>query len=220
MRNFGLIFAWLFTTVSLFGLSLQQAYHQAEGNAEYEKIVYLETGVTYTGGLYLGKTFDPLTNSYWGEDPGDVRIAGNGAILDLQGGELVISYTSDRLDLENLIIINGNVRYRGVNNDTYSAMPIGSVRYCTFYQPQDYAIRLYGCGSGILLERNLAVDAIETGDDFMFINGKAMDFLPTGINYAISGQIGFYGMAELRDNWSYHSEQSGNADLLQHFGFF
>jgi hypothetical protein len=213
-------FVLIFWAVSLQGITLQQAYQQAEGNAEYQKIVYLQTGVTYSGGLYLGKTYDPLTDSYWGEDPGDVRIEGNGAILDLQGAELVISYIDSRLEVENLIVLNGNIRYRGINNDSYSAMPTGSVRYCTFYQPQDFAIRLYGCGEGILLERNLAVDAIDTGDDFMFLNGKSMDFLPTGINYAISGQIGFYGMAELVDNWSYHSAGQANSDLMRHYGLF
>ena len=139
----------LLCCLHLFSITLNEAYFQAEGNAEYEKILQLTSGVTYTGSLYLGRTFVPFINQISGEDIGNIKIEGNGAILDLQGGELTFAYTESRFDVENLIIINGNIRYRGMNNEEITAMPTGSVKYCTFFKPKDFAIRLYGCGDGI-----------------------------------------------------------------------
>ncbi len=208
-----------FIVFPLFSITIQEAYLQAEGNADYQKILQLETGIVYTGSLYLGRTFVPFTNQILGEDIGNIKIEGNGAILDLQGGELTFAYTESRFDVENLIILNGNIRFRGMNNEEITAMPSGSVRYCTFYKPEDFAIRLYGCGDGILIERNIAIDAEDTGYDFMYINGRSMDFLPTGINYAVSGQIDLFGIPEIIDNWSYVSDSSNN-DLLNHFSLY
>jgi len=202
----------------LFSITLKQAYQEASGDADYEKVIQLETGVTYTGSLYLGRTFTPFINEFIGQDIGDIKIAGNGAILDLEGGELTFAYTTSSLDVENLIVINGNIRYRGVNNEEIVALPSGSIRYCTFYKPVDFAIRLYGCGENILIERNIAIDASSTGDDFMYLTGRAMDYLPTGINFAFSGQIELFGIPEIIDNWSYHSQT--NNELFNLFSLF
>lgn len=220
MKKIIVLFFFIILAISAQSITLKQAYKEASGNENYDKFVQLETGVTYTGGLYVGRTFNRFLNEYLGDEGEDIFIQGNGAILDLQGAELCISYTDKRLDIENLIVINGNIRYRGVNNTDIVAMPTGSVRYCTFYKPQDFGIRLYGCGENILLERNIVVDAIDTGDDFMYITGNSMEWLPTGINYAISGQIGTFGLASLVDNWSYFSQTEANENLVDHISFF
>ena len=89
-----------------------------------------------------------------------------GAILDLQGEEICIAYCNSRLDIEDCVIINGNVRFRGYDDAATHLLPEGSVRYVTFYKPHDYGVRMYACGSGILLERNIVVDPVDTGPGF------------------------------------------------------
>ncbi|MBU0618491.1 MAG: hypothetical protein KKI02_12305 [Planctomycetes bacterium] len=193
--------------------SLKEMYDLATPAAGYDKYIVLETGVTYTGGLWIGGTFNRITATF--EEHGeDVRIVGNGAILDLQGGEICIAYCNGRLDLDDCVIINGNVRYRGYDDATLQLVPEGSVRYVTFYQPHDYGVRLYGCGAGILVERNIVVDAVDTGPDFHFLTGMPMEWLPTGANFSLSVQAGSYDVFE---NWSYHSDPAANADPVRHF---
>ena len=64
--------------------SLKRVYDLAGPGGGYDKYVQLQTGVTYTGGLWIGGTFDRVES--WFEGAGlDVCIVGNGAILDLQG---------------------------------------------------------------------------------------------------------------------------------------
>ena len=144
-----------------------------------------------------------------------MRIDGNGAVLDLQGGEICISYCDNVLDIDDCVIINGDIRYRGVQSGTYTAKPAGSVRYVTFYKPHDYAVRIFGCGDNILVERNIFVDTRNTGPDFMYISGYSNDWLPTGSSVAFSG-LG-YGTPMIKDNWSYHSDPAVNADMKNHF---
>ena len=74
-------------------------------------VVELEAGVTYTGGLYIGKVFNRINALFEGVGH-DVRIVGNGAILDLEGGEICISYCGNTLDIDDCVIVNGNIRYR------------------------------------------------------------------------------------------------------------
>lgn len=202
--------------ISLNAISLKEVYDAAGGGFGYDKYLELETGVTYTGGLLLGSVLSPITNELEGEEGLDVRIVGNGAILDLGGQELCISYCSNQLVIDDCIVLNGNIRYRGIAAG-YDLNPAGSVSYITFYKTHDYGIRLYGAGQNIILERNLAVDATDTGPDFIYTTGIAAEWLPTGANYCISVQYGFYGIPELVDNWSFHSRENVNADSLRHF---
>ncbi len=213
----GLLFLTTFVAPPSRAMTLREAFEAAGPAGGYDKFVELETGVVYTGELLVGPIYDPLTWLLEG-DPGlDVCIVGNGAILDLKGRQLCISYCENRLDISDCIILNGNIRFRGMNTADYQVMPHGSVRHVTFYATHDYGIRLQGAGAGILLERNLLVDAVNTGDDFIYTHGTSHEWLPTGTNVAFSIQAGFYGIPTIHENWSYHSDPEVNGELLHHF---
>ncbi len=217
MKKILLLIFQLILVSSAHSITLKEIYQTAPAQGVYDKYLVLETGVTYTGGLLIGKIFDPVIADLSGPEGLDVRIEGNGAILNLEGEQISISYCNNKLDIDNCIIINGNIRYRGINNPTGTEIPTGYVQYCTFYQPQDYAIRLQGAGDDILLERNIFVDAVDTGDDFTYLTGVPMEWLPTGSNVAISIFYGTYGIPILLDNWSYHSDEEINVDSTRHF---
>ena len=214
-----LIFIIMMMNCFLFSISLKEMYDLAQPQGEFQKYIVLDNGITYTGGLLIGKTLDPINHLLQGNEGVNVKIVGNGAILDLEGSQICISYCDNKLEIEDCIVLNGNIRFRGINSDTATQIPTGYVKYVTFYKPHDYAIRLQGAGGGILLDRNLAVDAINTGFDFLFINGTANSWLPTGINFAPSIQEGFYGTPEITNNWSYFSKEAANSDSLNHFTF-
>lgn len=195
--------------------TLKEMYDAARPGSGYDKFIQLQTGIVYTGGLYIGKTFNRINAQFEGDDEIDVFIKGNGAIIDLRGGEICISYCTDRLDIEDCVIINGNVRFRGMEDGPIEIKPTGSVRHVTFYKPHDYAIRIIGCGDNITVERNIFVDTQETGPDFMGWSGYLNDWLATGAGLAFSAQG--YGFPWPVDNWSYHSDPAANADPLRHF---
>ena len=197
-------------------VTLKEIYEAAPSYNGYDKYLELETGITYTGGLLIGKVFDPITATLSSEEGKDVRIIGNGAVLDLQGEEICISYCTNKLDIDNCIIINGNIRYRGINLPPDKICPTGYVKYCTFYRPQDYGIRLQGAGEDITLERNIIVDAIDTGWDFHYLHGTSLEYLPTGSNIAVSIFYTTYGIPTLLDNWSFHSDPFVNTDSTKH----
>ena len=198
-------------------MTLREAFERAGPAEGYDKYVLLETGATYTGGLLIGPIFSPIAYGLEGDAGQDVRIAGNGAVLDLQGGQICISYCTNRLDIDDCVVIHGNIRFRGINTADDVAIPTGSVRHVTFYEPEDYGIRLQGSGEGITLERNLVVDAIDTGWDYIYMTGISNSWLPTGTNISFSGQSGWYGTPVVRENWSYHSDPLRNAESLAHF---
>jgi hypothetical protein len=191
---------------------LEEMYDRAGPGGGYDKYITLETGVTYSGGLWIGGTFNRVTAVF---EPGgaDVRIVGNGAILDLNGEEICLAYCNNRLDIDDCIIINGDIRFRGYQDGEHQLTPQGSVRYVTFYRSHDYGVRLFGCGSGILIERNIIVDTVDTGPDFMYLTGLPSVWLPTGASFSVSLQQTF----ELFENWSYHSDDEANADPVRHF---
>jgi hypothetical protein len=197
-----------------FATSLKEMYDLASPGSGYDRDIVLETGVTYTGGLWVGKTFNRITAKFEGPEE-DVRIVGNGAILDLRGGEITIGYSNNRLDIEDCVILNGNVRYRGYDDSTTHLVPEGSVRYVTFYKPHDYGVRMSACGAGILVERNIVVDAVDTGPDFMFLTGDFGEWLYTGMSIPVSDNAGGY---DIFDNWSFHADPVANADPVRHFG--
>lgn len=207
-------------SVLLPGITLQQAFEES-GPATVDSVFYdrhlqLETGAVYTGGLLIGPVLDGIDHQISGSEGLNVRIDGNGAILDLQGSRLCISYCNNRLDIQDCIILNGDVRFRGYIDPEISVVPQGSVRYCTFYKPHDYGIRLYGTGGGIELERNIVVDPVDTGWDFLYINGIPSDWLPTGTAISLSVQ-GQYGTPSVHDNWTWLSDPQQNDNLLLHY---
>lgn len=208
-----LVIIGLYLYVSLHGISLQEAYWAASAQGEYDRWISLETGVIYTGGLWIGNTINPNTNQLEGNAGENVFIEGNGAILDLQGTELTISYCENRLDIEDCIIINGDVHFRG-ESELFEGTPVGSVKYCTFYNNHDYGFRFMGTGSGVELSHNIFANAIDTGYDYTYLTGYSMEWIPTGINVAISGQGGY---PVIEDNWTWFSNSNTNADSLNHF---
>jgi len=212
-----IIFQLLLLSFCLHSISLKEVYETAPAQAGFDKYLELETGQIYTGGLLIGNIFNPITIALEGDEGQNVKIVGNGAILDLQGEQICISYCDNILEIDNCIIINGNIRYRGINWENNVIEPTGFVEYCTFYQPQDYGVRIFGAGAGIRLERNIFVDAVCTGDDFTYINGSPMEWLPTGANVAVSIFYETYGIPDLIENWSFHNDQVANADPILHF---
>jgi hypothetical protein len=194
--------------------TLRAAYDAAGPGEGYDKLVLLEPGVVYTGGLHVGPILIPESVSYSGEPGLDVKIVGRGAVLDLAGSQLDIAYCPNRLDVEDCVIVNGSLRYRGLDYEP-DRQPRGSVRQVTFYRPHDYALRLQRTGDGIVLERNLIVDALETGPDWIFNNGYPTVWLQTGIGVALS----LAGSPTVHENWSFRSNPHENGEALLHFGF-
>jgi hypothetical protein len=198
--------------------TLQAVVEAAPSLHGFDRYVELETGVTYHGGLLIGATWDDDRQQFLPEPGFDVKIVGQGAILDLQGQEIAVSFCDARLEIEDCVILDGGVRFRGeVTGEGH--IPTGSVRYCTFWRPRDYAVRLQGAGAGVLLERNVVVDPVDTGLDYVVWSGVAGPNLPTGIAFGLSVQSGTYGFPDVRENWTFHTDPLLNQDLLYHYVF-
>jgi hypothetical protein len=220
-------FASVLTTVLISGLTtpamamrLQEVFETAPPHGNYDRYLSLETGVVYTGGLLIGPTWDDDRQSFRTSEVGlNVMIDGRGAILDLQGQQICISYGRYRLDIQDCIIIGGGIRFRGDISLEEDLRPHGSVRHCTFWQPHEYAVRLDGAGAGILLERNIVVDTVDTGLDFMAWNGEIGSLMPTGLAFGLSVQTMTFGFPDVRENWTYFTDPVVNAEDLHHFGF-
>jgi len=199
--------------------TLREAYEVASPGGGYDRVVSLEAGHVYEGGLLIGPVLSPLSWDLEGAAGEDVLIEGNGAVIDLLGEQICVSYCDNRLDIEDCVILNGNVRFRGINTSSHVAIPVGSVRYCTFYEPHDYGVRLQGAGGGITIERNIVVDAVDTGPDFLYTHGASHEWLPTGACVSASVQAGYYGTPVIRENWTWHSDPAANSTPLRHFSF-
>ncbi|MBU1700977.1 MAG: hypothetical protein KJ970_20875 [Candidatus Eisenbacteria bacterium] len=195
--------------------TLQEAYETAGPASGYDKYIELESGRIYTGSLMIGPSLVPYTGILAGGPGRDVRIIGNGAIIDLQGGQLCISYCENRLDIDDCVVINGSIKFRGLTG-IVNILPTGSVRHVTMFKPHDYGIRLQRAGAGITIERNLVVSAVDTGNDFIYTTGISMEWLPTGTNISTGWAAGW---ADIVDNWSYHIDPEDNDEMLAHFSF-
>lgn len=200
-------------------LSLREVYEAAPAQDGYDRVLTLETGRLYTGGLLIGPVWDDDRQRFVGGAGADVRIEGNGAILDLRGQQLVISFCDRRLDVVDCIITGGGIRFRGDLAPEIDRAPRGSVRHCTFWRPQDYAVRLQGAGDGVVLERNIVVDPVDTGEDYLIWSGASGANLPTGLAMGLSVQTATFGEPLVRENWTWLSDPQLNADPLHHFGF-
>lgn len=204
----------------VFGLTLKEAFEAAPSANGYDRYIVLEKGKTYTGGLLIGRVFSPATNSFLMAEEGlDVCIVGNGAVIDLQGEQLCISYCDNRLDVSDCVLTGGNIRFRGDNDPGLSIRPVGSVRNVTFFRAHDYGVRLQGSGAGITIERNIFIDTQDTGLDYIPSNGMAGELIPTGTSIAASVQIADYGLPVLIENWTYYSDPVLNQVALHHFSF-
>lgn len=201
-------------TAVLHADTLRAAFDAAGPGGGFDKLVVLESGRVYTGGLLVGPLLLPETGSFDSEIGLDVCIVGNGAVLDLEGGQICISYCENRLEIEDCVVLDGNIRFRGVSWEP-GRIPRGRVEHVTFYAPHDYGVRIQGCGQGIIVERNLFVDARDTGPDWIYDNAFPFEWIYTGLNVAMSTQA----MPTVKENWSYHGDEEVNATPLHHFGF-
>ena len=108
-------------------VSLREAYEAATPGSGYDRVITLQTGQVYTGGLLIGPVLSPRGWGLEGEPGEDVKIIGNGAILDLRGEQICISYCDNRLDIEDCVILRGNVRFRGIDTFDHYEIPTGSI---------------------------------------------------------------------------------------------
>lgn len=185
-------------------ITLKEAYDMSGPGEGYDKLVILEKGRIYKGGLYLGKFFNPFTILYDQIDERSVRIKGNGAILDLMNGQIHTGYTNSVLDIDSCVIMNGTVRYTGymVNDTIY--FPHGTVKNVTFYKPIDYAVRAEGCGTDLKMIRNLVYDCVSTGLDYAQWDTMPYENIITGPAFAYSNYP-YNGFPEMKENWIYNS---------------
>ena len=134
MKKMNLLILILFTYfTSSFSITLQEMFDNAPSSADFDKVIELEFGVTYTGGFEIDGSYD---------DPLSIQIIGNGAILDMQGERIAFSNMDEELNIQDLIVVNGYIFFNGLET-----RPHGSVKYVTFYQPKNYAVLLVLCGS-------------------------------------------------------------------------
>jgi len=217
--KFKLIYLFLFVSVFLEGTTLKELYDIASPNGIYDKELILNTGQIYTGSLLIGGTYNHIPGTFTDTLGANVNIVGNGAVLDLQGGFITIQYTDKRLDITDCVIINGGVKFRGSTAGT-NLIPQGSVSYVTFYQAEDYAVRINSAGQGITITNNIFLDTYTTGDDFVNYTSETLEWLPTGHNLVSTIFIETYGPPLVSDNWSFFSDWRLNQDELKHYGLF
>lgn len=194
----------LILSINLLSMTLKEAFDLSGPGEGYDKLVVLEKGKLYTGGLFLGYVNNPFTfkDDYVNEI--NVRIKGNGAIIDLQNGQIQFGNTPNILDIDSCVIINGTLRYCGTPDGMGGYfIPYGSVKNITFYNSIDYGVRMDGAGKNMFLNNNLVVNCISTGIDFPFNNSFPSLYLKTGTSFAFS-PFEWYGYPLLQDNWSYN----------------
>jgi parallel beta-helix repeat protein len=94
MRGFVLILALALIVSAVGAKTLQSAYDEAGAGEGYDKLVILNPEVTYTGGcgILQGKKS---------------CIRGNGAICDLENGQIFASQPGTLLDITGCCLING-----------------------------------------------------------------------------------------------------------------
>ncbi len=206
--------------LSLNSIRLSEAYDAAGSGEGFDKLVVLQQGVTYYGGLHLGQTFDNETDIFYGDFGVNTKIIGNGAVIDLQHERIMIAYTDIQFEILDCVIINGNLRFYGNSSSGSEIYPSGLVEYVTFYNNDDYAIRTLACGNDITIRNNIFFNAVNTGDDFLQYNSEQNVFLTTGANFAISYQGTSNPASQIYDNWSYFSRDAINQNPLYHFTLY
>jgi hypothetical protein len=77
------------------GVTLKDAYDAAEPGDGYDKLVLLDPAVLYTGGLFVEM---------------GVRccIHGEGAVIDLEGGNIWVERWDTSLDIDHCVLTNGS----------------------------------------------------------------------------------------------------------------
>ncbi|MGD9706579.1 MAG: hypothetical protein AB7V07_02750 [Candidatus Delongbacteria bacterium] len=203
MRRFYLILL-ASAFISYAGTTLKEMYDAAGPGDGYDKLVILEKGKLYKGGLFLGKFFNPVTLEFEPVDEKTVKIEGNGAMIDLMNGQIHISYTKNSLDIDSCVIMNGTLRYNGHPDGEIYVLPYGKVNNVTFYNSIDYGIRMEGAGENIDIRNNLAVNSRNTGGDFEQHHSTPSEIIRTGTSYSFS-IFPWNGFPDIYDNWSYNN---------------
>ncbi|HQO09772.1 MAG TPA: hypothetical protein PLK90_07990 [Clostridiales bacterium] len=185
-------------------MTLKEAYDSAGPGEGYDKLIILEKGKVYKGGLFIGRFFNPVKLNFEPADIKSVKIKGNGAIIDLMNGQIHTAYTDNKLDIDSCVIINGTVRYNGFPEGEVYVVPNGTVKNVTFYEPVDFGIRLEGAGRNTVLRNNLVANTVNTGGDFNQYHSTPTDIMRTGTSISFS-IFSWYGIADIADNWSYNA---------------
>ena len=111
----------------LLSISLQEAYDEANSYQEYDKYLFLDSNITYTGGLGIYE--------------GNVFINCNGAIIDLQEGQGIWLYADEEynssLDIQHCSIVNG--LYYGLS---FGGISTGNIYNCNFHST-NFGLKLF-----------------------------------------------------------------------------
>ena len=111
----------------LLSISLQEAYDEANSYEEYDKYLFLDSNVTYTGGLGIYE--------------GNVFIDCNGAIIDLEEGQGIWLYADEEynssLDIQHCSIVNG--LYYGLS---FGGISSGNIYNCNFHST-NFGLKLF-----------------------------------------------------------------------------
>lgn len=214
-----LLLVILFISLSCYSTTLKEMYDSAPANGFYDKEIVLNSGEVYTGSLLIGGLFSRTTATFTDTIGANVKIIGNGAILDLEGGYISIQYTNKQLDISDCVIINGGIKFLGTTMGT-NLQPSGSISFVTFYNSEDYGVRIHSAGRDITIENNIFVDAYSTGDDFVSFTSETLEWLPTGFSIVFSLFSEVYGSPQISNNWSYFSDWRLNDDPLRHYACF
>jgi len=193
----------IFAAVS-FPVTLKEVYDAAGPEGKYDKVLNLEKGRLYTGGLSLGWYYNPLTFAFDTLEEKSVKINGNGALIDLKNSVIHIAYTDSVLDIDSCVIIGGTLRYTGTpSGDGNYVIPHGTVKNVTFYKPVDFGIRMEGAGENMYIYRNLVSECLSTGGDFPQYDSFPAEMVRTGTSISFSA-FSWYGFPGVIENWSYN----------------
>ena len=110
--SLSLLLNLLLLPFALNATTLQDIYNTAQPALGYDRLIILERHSIYTGGL-------SITDE-------SIGIKGNGAIIDLQGGNIMVTGTSV-IEIDRSIIINGSSGLFAQDEVT------ARITHCTFY---------------------------------------------------------------------------------------
>lgn len=125
----------LLWTVTGWAASLQGAYDAAGPGQGYDRLVSLEAGEVYTGGLMV-------------DSGARCCIHGNGAVVDLAGESIWAGWFDTVLDVDHCVLTNG---YAGI---TISDFATGSVRNNTICGNR-YGVRAWNSDTSLVIENNI-----------------------------------------------------------------
>lgn len=152
-----LVFVIIFLVgLPVFAITLQDAYQNALPGLGYDRLIYLDASLTYTGGLSIVDQ--------------SVGIKGYGAVIDLQGGSIAVSGNS-AIDLDACVVINGG------NGLLVKDETTAYITQCTFYGNQK-GIKFEGTSGSVTVMNTILAFNTEYGfacDEGSFIDLRFLD---------------------------------------------